>query len=343
MTAAQSPQGRTQALARCAHRLAPGLGIAVVVALAGAFAAQRSGGAPLVYALLLGVALHWAGEDPRARSGLAWAAGPLLRLGVGLLGIRLSLQHLQALGIAPLLLTVAAMASTLGLGLLGARWLGQPWTLGLLAGGANAVCGASATLALSAALPRRAPPLERHTAVVAASATALSTLAMLTYPALAHALGLDALHTGLFLGGSIQDVAQVVAAGYGHSQTAGDAAVTLKLARVALLGPLVAAVAVAGRARGLAEPGAPGRAAWVPGFVWLFILLMLINSTGRVEPAWQAGIGAASQACITVAMAALGMRISLAEVRQAGWRPFSLVIALAAWMAGAMAVGLSWL
>lgn len=321
--------------------LGPGLLLAAVVSLAASFAAQWSGGAPLVYALALGVALHWAGEDTRAQPGLAWAAGPLLRVGVGLLGVRLSVQHLSTLGLAPLALMAVAMTSTLALGLLGARWLRLPWTMGLLAGGANAICGASATLALASVLPRHDPHLPRQTVVVAASATTLSTLAMVGYPLIARALGLDAQQAGIFLGGSIQDVAQVVAAGYAHSPQAGDAAITLKLARVALLGPVVALVALGVRVwQARQSPGAaPARIVWVPPFVWLFFGLLAINSTGWISPSLQAGVTTASQACVTVAIAALGMRLSLRELLRAGWRPFALLGLLALWIAAVMVLG----
>lgn len=334
--------GRAQRLAA----LPPGLLLATVVTLAAAWAAQAAGGSTLVYALVLGVALHWAADDPRAGPGLAWAAGPLLRLGVGLLGVRLSVAHLAQLGWAPVLLTLGVMASTVALGLLGARWLRLPWTVGLLAGGANAICGASATLALSSVLPRHDPHRLRHTAVVAASATALSVIAMFLYPWLARVLGLDAVQTGLFLGGSIQDVAQVVAAGYAHSHEAGDAAITLKLARVMLLGPITAGVAWGAQAwqartqPGVADGAVRSRRAWMPAFVWLFVALLALNSTGVVAPAVQTALVNTSQACITVAMAALGMRLSLRELAQTGWRTFALLGGLAAWVAAVMATGL---
>lgn len=321
--------------------LGPGVLLAGVVSLAATFAAQLSGGAPLVYALVLGVALHWAAEDARAQPGLAWAAGPLLRLGVGLLGVRLSVQHVSALGVAPLLLTAGAVVSTLVMGLIGARWLRLPWQLGLLAGGANAICGASATLALATVLPRHDPHLPRQTVVVAASATTLSTLAMLLYPLVSRAMGLDDLQTGIFLGGSIQDVAQVVAAGYAHSQRAGDAAITLKLARVALLGPLVALAAMGVRTWQVRQASgiAPARVVWIPPFVWLFFGLLALNSSGWVSPAAQGSLTMASQACVIVAIAALGMRLSVRELVRAGWRPFVLLAGLALWIGVVMVLG----
>lgn len=326
------------------HRLpglVPGLLLAIVVSLAAGFAAEQSGGAPLVYALVLGAALHGVADHARAQAGLAWAAGPLLRLGVGLLGIRLSVQQVSALGLAPLLLMGGAMISTLALGLLGARWLRLPWQWGLLAGGANAICGASATLALATVLPRHDPQLPRQTVVVAASATAMSTLAMLLYPLVARFTALGDVQAGIFLGGSIQDVAQVVAAGYAHSPRAGDAAIALKLARVALLGPVVALVALGVRVWQARQAAVVpvSRVVWVPPFVWLFFGLMALNTTGAVSPAVQGGLTTVSQACIIVAMAALGLRLSLRELLRAGWRPFVLLALLALWIALVMGFG----
>ena len=88
---------------------------------------------------------------------------------------------------------------------------------GLLSGGATAICGASAALALAAALPAH-PLKERATLFTVVGVSALSTLAMIVYPMIAHALGLDSRAAGVFLGATIHDVAQVVGAGYSMSQ-----------------------------------------------------------------------------------------------------------------------------
>ena len=101
-----------------------------------------------------------------------------------------------------------------------------------------AICGASAALALAAALPAH-PQKERATLFTVVSVSALSTLAMIVYPMIAQALGLDARAAGIFLGATIHDVAQVVGAGYAMSQQTGDVATFVKLLRVAMLLPVI--------------------------------------------------------------------------------------------------------
>ena len=116
--------------------------------------------------------------------------------------------------------------------------MGFQTLFGLLSGGATAICGASAAMALAAALPNR-PTKERATPFTVIGVSALSTLAMIVYPMLAQAIGLDPRAAGVFLGATIHDVAQVVGADYSLSQETGDVATVVKLMRVAMLVPVI--------------------------------------------------------------------------------------------------------
>ena len=109
--------------------------------------------------------------------------------------------------------------------------MGFTRSFGLLSGGATAICGASAAMAISAALPPH-PLKERATLFTIVGVSTLSTVAMIAYPIIAAAVGLDGVHAGMFIGGTIHDVAQVVGAGYAISPEAGDAATLVKLMRV---------------------------------------------------------------------------------------------------------------
>ena len=120
----------------------------------------------------------------------------------------------------------------------GARRQARRRDFGLLTGGAVAICGASAALAIAAVLPD-GPEQQRATVMTVVGVTALSTVAMILYPLIAAAAGLDTHTTGIFLGATIHDVAQVVGAGYSVSAEAGDTATIVKLFRVALLLPVV--------------------------------------------------------------------------------------------------------
>jgi uncharacterized integral membrane protein (TIGR00698 family) len=145
---------------------------------------------------------------------------------------------------------------------------------------------------------------------------------------------------GLFLGGTIHDVAQVVGAGYMINHETGDIATIVKLFRVSMLTVVVVIVAAAfkkSRERALAEaaPGrTPARQALVPWFLWLFVGMVLLNSLGVLSAPVQAGLNDVSRGCLVAAIAALGMKTSFAQLARAGWRPLALIVIETLWIAG---------
>lgn len=315
----------------------PGALLSAVVALAATFLSALHGGPQLLYALLLGVCFHYLSHEARTKSGIEWCARTLLRLGVGMLGARITAAQIAGLGWSTVLIVVAAVTTTILGGWWLARRLGLSDAQGVLSGGATAICGASAALALSAVLPRSREQ-DRFTVLVVATVTALSTLAMVLYPPLARWLHFEPRLAGLFLGGTIHDVAQVVGAGYTLGTATGDYATIVKLFRVALLTVVVVAVAAAFRHQaapaGAAQGGRARRlAGLVPWFLWLFAALVAVNSAGGLPAALGERLGQASRACLVVAIAALGMKTSFAELARAGWRPFGLMLAETLWLA----------
>jgi uncharacterized integral membrane protein (TIGR00698 family) len=201
-----------------------------------------------------------------------------------------------------------------------------------------AICGASAALAISAVLPRE-KDRDRFTLMVVVTVTVLSTLAMIAYPLLARLLQLPPALAGLFLGGTIHDVAQVVGAGYMLGQDTGDLATIVKLFRVSLLAVVVVVVSAAfkgARARELADSATgekPTRQALMPWFLWVFIGMVVINSLGALPALVQATASNFSRACMVVAIAALGMKTSFGQLARAGWRPLALIAIETAWIA----------
>lgn len=289
----------------------------------------------LLFALLLGRALNFLVEDQRLASGIQFAASAVLRFGVALLGLRLTLENVTSLGLATVLALAVGVALTLVCGVVLARALGQDRDLGRLAGGATAICGASAALAIASVLPQREGH-EKRTTLVVIGVTTLSTAAMVLYPALTSWLGLDATRAGVFIGATIHDVAQVVGAGFSISPAAGDTATITKLIRVALLVPVLLCIALVVRG-GAARTGS---APLLPWFAVAFALLMVLNSTGWVPLALQPLAGQASQVCLVVAIAAVGLKTSLRDVATLGWRPVWLMVLVTLFLA---AIAAAWL
>ena len=325
----------------CAGRgatLWPGMAVAACVGLAATFVANLHGGPQMLYALFFGVALNHLAHEPRTQPGVEFGARTVLRLGVGLLGARITASQIAALGWQTAAVVVLAVTSTIAVAFIVGQRVGLSRAQRMLAGGAVAICGASAALAISAVLPREKDG-ERFTLMVVVAVTLLSTVAMVVYPLIVRAFGLPPALGGLFLGGTIHDVAQVVGAGYTINHPTGDAATVVKLLRVSLLAVVVAIASLAFRgeraaAGPLPEGVARERQALLPWFLWLFIGMVVLNSLGALAPALQDGLGAASRGCLVLAISALGMKTSFAQLARMGWRPVALIITETLWLAG---------
>lgn len=305
--------------------LAPGVAIAGLVALSASWLSDHYGAPVMLFALLLGMAVNFVSQDPRCRPGVDFSARSILRLGVALLGARITLDQIQGLGLPVLILAMIAVAVTILLGWRLARLFGLGADFGVLTGGAVAICGASAALAIASVLPRT-PARERDTILTVVGVTTLSTIAMVTYPILATALDLDPGRAGIFLGATIHDVAQVVGAGYSLSKPTGDTATIVKLFRVALLLPSVLAISLAFRSAKAGET-AQGRPPLVPLFLVGFVLLVLVNSAHVVPDRAMEVLSGTSRWCLIVAISALGTKTSLGELAYVGWRPVVLIVA----------------
>jgi uncharacterized integral membrane protein (TIGR00698 family) len=297
----------------------PGILLAVVVAVAATFVAETRGGPTLLYALLLGMALHEVSVGGRAEPGIDFAARRILRLGVALLGARITLGQLGGLGWFNGALVVGGVLATIGFGVAMSRLFGLSRRLGILTGGATAICGASAAIAIAMVLPRN-ENTERELIFTVAGITVLSTTAMILYPVIVTALGLAPDAAGIFLGGTIHDVAQVVGAGYSISHETGDYAVLTKMLRVAMLLPVVMLVSVAVR-RGRGRTTELQRQdSLLPGFLVGFVLLVIAGTLGWIPGPLGAAMNEVSHACLVIAIAAVGLKTSLLDIRKVGLR-----------------------
>ena len=315
----------------------PGLLTAITIALAATFVAEHQGGPQLLYALFFGMAFNFAANGPKVKAGIDFTSRQVLRFGVALLGMRITFEQITAIGTGPILLVAGGLVLTILFGFLLSRLLGRPAAEGVLTGGAVAICGASAALAISAVLPRNEEN-QRFTLFTVVGVTTLSTVAMIAYPSVARALDLDPQAAAVFLGGTIHDVAQVVAAGYMISPEVGDSATFVKLLRVAMLLPVVLMFSVLFRGKSGGQEGS--KPPLLPGFLVGFAVLVAINSMGWIPQSvsqWGSGL---SRWCLVVAIAALGVKTSLQQLAQLGWRPVFLLAADTVFLAGLILGGI---
>src|SRR4051812_4486046 len=282
----------------------PGLAVSAVVAIAATFLSVHYRASAMLFALLLGMALNFLAEEGKCLPGIQVASSVVLRIGVALLGVRITVEQVAALGWSTIILVMFGVVATILLGVVLGRLLGLGSRFGTLTGGAVAICGASAALAIASILPKH-PHAERDASFTVIGVTALSTLAMILYPIVVALLGWDHHAAGIFLGGTIHDVAQVVGAGYGISTDTGDTATIVKLLRVAMLLPVCVALGLALHVRGSQAAHA---APVLPWFAVAFAVLVGIASTGWIPAAVTDAGSVISRWFLVTAIAAIGMK-----------------------------------
>lgn len=311
----------------------PGVALSAIVAAFGYLAApyvEHIVPIPnMVIALAIGIALNPLAARPAMQRGIAFCVRTVLRWAVALLGLRVGLADIAAIGPGTAALIVFSMVTTLASGFVFARWSGQAPGFGALVGAAASVCGASATLAVSTVVPNYRG---KHTdiAFVVVAVNALATLAMLAYPPLCILLGFDPRTIGVMLGGTIHDVAQVVGAGYAVSATVGNMAVIVKLFRVFLLLPMVLGVGWHFTRMGMkhGEARVP-----VPVFGIVFLVLCALNSAVPLIPNLvptytpiKSVLVETSTWGMLLAIGALGLGTSIKTIVGLGWRHITTVL-----------------
>ena len=257
------------------------------------------------------------------KAGIEFTARTVMRIGIALLGMRITLAQITALGWQPIALVITLIIVTISVSIIVAKLIGFQKLFGMLTGGATAICGASAALALSVALPNH-PQKEKATLFTVIGVSALSTIAMIVYPMIAEWLALSPTEAGVFLGATIHDVAQVVGAGYSMSTETGDTATVVKLMRVAMLLPVIICAAMITRMQGVESTGP--RPPLLPWFAVGFLILACVNSTGWVPVVVQGGMNELSRWCLIISISALGMKTQFKELATVGIKPILLMV-----------------
>lgn len=322
-----------------AQAMVPGVMVAVIVALASQFISEHYGAPAMLLALLFGISMNFLADHPKCGDGIAFGAKSLLRVGVALLGLQISLEMVGALGWPIVALVVAMVPATIAFGLAASRLFGFRYRFAFLSAGAVAICGASAAMAIAAILPKDERSDDRLVFTVV-GVTILSTVAMVVYPILSQVLGFNDVTAGIYLGATIHDVAQVVGAGFSISPEAGETATLVKLLRVAMLAPVVVLAALV--LRGIAAADASGtRPPLIPGFVLAFILLAALNSSVSLPASILDVAADASGWLLLIAIAAVGLKTRPADILKVGRPAAALLLAETLFLAVLVALALT--
>ncbi|CAM3923555.1 UPF0324 membrane protein PP_3661 [Bordetella tumulicola] len=296
---------------------------------------QKLGFSPLIIGIVCGMLY---GNFLRGTMPVDWATGVnftarrLLRIAVAFYGLNISIQQIAAIGLPGLAVSVAVVVGTLVIGTtVGQRLLGLDRDTAMLTAAGSGICGAAAVLAFEPTL--RAAP--HKSAVAVATVVLFGTLSMFLYPVAYQAgwLPLTTQELGLYIGGTIHEVAQVVGAASNIDPATTEVATIVKMTRVALLVPVLLILGLwLRRAAAPTEPGQAKARLPIPWFAVGFLALAIVNSVGVLPPDVITAIRRLDVFVLTMAMTALGIETRFSQIRQAGPKVMLLGLILYVWL-----------
>lgn len=305
--------------------LIPGLALTAAIAAAALTIRSATGWvalSPLILSIILGMLIRNTISPPQSfEPGIRFSLKRVLRAGIILLGLQVTVAQILSLGGAALaMVTLTLVATFLAMRVTG-RLMGIDRQLTDLIAAGTSVCGASAVIAANTVVRGK----EEHVAYAVACVTLFGSISMIAYPLLASPLGLDERAYGLWSGATIHEVAQVVAASFQAGDIAGQFGTISKLARVVLLAPLVLTLALAMRS-GTDASKSEGQhvSAPIPWFVLGFVAMMLVNSVISIPADMSRNIVMLTNFLLSMALAAMGLQANIGKLRAEGWRPLAL-------------------
>ncbi len=300
---------------------------------------------PLILGIILGMIY---GNTLRSQlpsewnAGIAFCAKTVLRIGVVLFGFRISLQDVVSVGVSALIVDTIIVCFTLIIGVLVGRLMKMDSQTALLTSVGSSICGAAAVLAAEPVVKG-----EPYKAAVAVSTVVVfGTLAMFIYPACYRAglFDMSASQLGIYTGATLHEVAHVIGAGEAMNTSgplldavqsgAADIqkqAVIVKMIRVMMLAPVLLVLGFILSRKQLDASGKRPRVS-VPFFAVMFVVVIGFNSLNLLPKAVVDLLNASSTFLLTMAMTALGLNTTIAQMKQAGWKPFVLALILFAWL-----------
>lgn len=274
---------------------------------------------PMLVAILGGIGVRLLlGPKAVLRPGLSFSARPVLRAGIVLLGLQVTLFDIVELGPEAFLVASLALVTTYVVVTEVGKRMGVPLPLSQLIAAGTAVCGASAVVAANSV----ARGNEEDVGYAVACITLFGTIAMLLLPLLAIGLGMSPREYGIWAGASIHEVAQVTAAAFQFGEEAGRDGIFTKLIRVMLLAPLVLGMAFA--TRGAAAGSGQKSGVAFPWFVLGFIALTVVNSLIDIGPGLRAAAGLVATVFMSAGLAAIGVALDLQQLKRRGLLPLGL-------------------
>lgn len=293
------------------------MGGMVVAVVAAAFLPTVS---PLLVAIVLGAVVANVSPIPAALTpGIAIASKRVLRIGIVLLGLKISLQDIAGLGFG----VIAVVVTVVTVGILATVWVGKmmgiPRSQRLLIGCGFSICGAAAVAAVDGVTDSK----DEDVATAIALVVLFGTIMIPVVPLLTTTMGLTENQGGLWAGASIHEVAQVVAAGGAIGSGALATAVIVKLARVVMLAPVMTVVGLQARRAGTQAVNGK-RPPLVPLFVVGFVAMVLVASTGLVPDAALGALESLQTWCLATAMFGLGLGVKVKDMIKVGFKPVLL-------------------
>lgn len=274
----------------------------------------------LVLAILIGMVWKVTiGVPDQLLNGVSFASKKLLRVGIILLGMKLNLVDIYQAGLSVFLIAVINVIFTLFIVFFLARLLKVEKNLAILTACGTAICGAAAVIAISSQIKAK----ENETAIAAATVCLLGTIFTLFYTIFYSSLGLTPMEFGLFAGGTLHEVAHVIAAAAPAGSDAVDMAVIVKLTRVALLIPVTILIGMFVNKDKTTKEKSPLP---IPWFIFGFLIMSLINTLGFVSITFASNVVTTAYVLMGMAMAGLGINVQFKALQQKGM--FSMIASL---------------
>jgi len=308
------------------HSVLPGIALAALIAGIALFLnAQYPPLSPVIVAIIVGLLINNViGLPPICKQGADYCANTLLKMGIILLGIRLSFYEILNLGTMSFTIIIICIVLSLTLVISLSRKYNVPPKLATLIAIGTAICGNTAIVALSPVVKAK----EEEVAFAVATITVFGLSAIIVYPLVGSLLDLSPIEFGTWAGTAINDTSQVVAAGFIYGESAGEVATVVKLIRNLFIAPVVfffSYITAKAEVDTTGNNAGPRRINYFKIFPWFvlgFLLMALVRTAGILPESMADQISFAADFLLVMALGGIGMSIGIASMRGLGLKAF---------------------